>query len=209
MTFATAIRQDKKAGQHVRRARTSAARATLAERERDVRKALTTPLAVRAASDGLLDACRHGADERTLDHRQADLWYAAEAVGHPWDRLFRLMRGVLADSKADISEAEREISAGMIRVLPRPPEHGPNGMDDRSAPRAPRALSPARRRGDGQRGLGRRRGRLFRRVQGRGRSRHVLARPAAARRVGRRGNARNSRDRAAPRRAVRLAVGTA
>jgi hypothetical protein len=126
--FTVALRQDKKDGRNARQARTAARRNELVGLEHAVRDALARPTAVAAAWQGLLEACRGVADENTLDQRQAELWHAAEDAGHPWDRLFRLMRGVLGDSERDIGEVRRDVAAGVIRLLPRPADYGPAGV---------------------------------------------------------------------------------
>lgn len=118
-----ALRTDKKPP-----ARTAASRLKLRRLEHVVRSALSRPEAVHAAWTGLLDACRDGADRRTLDQRQAELWYAAERTGHPWDRLFRLMGGVLADSERCVCEVQDAVASGTIRIVPRPPADRPARM---------------------------------------------------------------------------------
>ncbi len=125
--FGSAVRVDKRAGKSARDARTETVRASLAEAEQAVSHALSTPGALGAAWVDLLDAARAASSDATLDQRQADLVDIAEQVGHPADRLLRMINGVLADSARSVDEAQHAVDAGEVRIRQREPERGPSG----------------------------------------------------------------------------------
>ncbi len=127
-TFRAALKRDRKDGQHARAARSTATRTDLLGCDAVLRQAIATPACVHAAWLALLEAYSNRADERALDQRHAELWRFAESLGHPSDRLVRLLRGVLDDSERFVTEARRAVSEGTVQLGPRDPERGAAGL---------------------------------------------------------------------------------